>query len=167
MASSTDVTASKMAARDPRARLMVVDSAKILKRFYFLQRDLVIMQAGWLPGTEHWQSKLLLPEFLWQDSLIVRDLRGRVLELRFPERQITPGDDASLLTLWRRFFDAPNAVAFALGLARVIKPLLRTAIQNYLHLADPLDDGPTARILEQAIQDIDRQLHRWGEAIQD
>ena len=61
---STAAADMKMPSSDQRARLMVPDSAKILKRFYFLQQEMILMQAGWLPGTEHWQSKLLLPEFL-------------------------------------------------------------------------------------------------------
>ncbi len=77
--------------------MMVEASARILKRFYLMQRELVLMQAGCLPGTDHWQSKLLLPECLWQDALVADTFRRRVLELRFPRREIGVGDDAPIL----------------------------------------------------------------------
>jgi hypothetical protein len=153
----------RMPSMDSRARLMVGTCATILKRFYFLQREMVLMQAGWMPGTEHWQSKLLLPEFLWQDALIARDLRERVLELRYPERRIVVGDDRPLLDLWRSFRDAPNSTAFVLALHQAIKPALRKAYEDYLEVADRLDDSPTVRILKQAIEDVDEQLARWRE----
>ena len=154
----------KMHSNDSRAQLMVGDCAIILKRFHFLQRELVLMQAGWLPGTEHWQSKLLLPEFLWQDELIAKELRERVMELRYPERRIVPGEDEPLLQLWRQFRDAPHGAAFVAVLHQAIKPAMRHAFQNYLDIADRLDDGPTIRILRQAIEDIDEQVPRWKEA---
>ncbi len=154
----------QMPSTDTRAGRMVEDSANILKRFYFLQRALVIMQAGWMPGTEHWQSKLLLPEFLWQDSLIAADLRQRVLELRYPERRIAPDQDAPLLALWQRMGDAPDGFAFVEGLSQVIRPMLAEAHRSYLETADHLDDGPTVRILRQALEDAGEQEARWGEA---
>lgn len=73
------------------------------------------MQAGWLPGLEHWQSKLLLPEFLWQDALIAHQLRERVLELRYPEREIDASEDEPLPALWRHVRDGPNGFAFVGG----------------------------------------------------
>lgn len=152
----------QMPSTDSRAQLMVEESANMLKRFYFVQRALVLLQAGWVPGSEHWQSKLLLPEFLWQDALIAKELRQRVLELRYPERKIAPQDDAPFLALWAKIGDAPDGLAFAEGLRQVVKPLLRDAFQRYLAQADHLDDSPTIRILSQALGDIDDQLERWA-----
>ncbi|MCG3209525.1 MAG: hypothetical protein FOGNACKC_03152 [Anaerolineae bacterium] len=157
----------QMPSTDRRAQLMVEDSANILKRFYFVQRALVVMQAGWVPGAEHWQSKLLLPEFLWQDALVAKELRQRVLELRYPERKILPGDDAPFLAVWQKLADAPHSLAFSEGLRQVVKPLLRRVYQTYLDTADHLDDGPTIRIIRQALWDIDDQLGRWDAAADD
>jgi hypothetical protein len=157
----------QMPSTDSRARLMVEDSANLLKRYYFVQRALVLMQAGWVPGTEHWQSKLLLPEFLWQDALVARELRQRVLELRYPERRILPGDDAPFLAVWRQFAAAPSSFAFTEGLRQLIKPLLGDVYRHYLDSADHLDDGPTIRIMRQALWDIDDQLGRWERAAEE
>jgi uncharacterized ferritin-like protein (DUF455 family) len=155
----------KMRADTNRAQLMVEESALILKRFYFLQRELVMMQAGWLPGVSSMPIKLLLPEFLWQDALIANELRARVLELRYPLRQIDMAPDDGLIALFRSLRDAPNGTAFACGLAGAAKPLLREAYQRYIDRCDHLDDGPTLRILHQAVRDIDEQLARWSGAI--
>ena len=146
---------------------MVPEAAIILKRLYFLQRELVLMQAGWLAAVSHWQSKLLLPEFLWQDMLICHELRSRVLELRYPQRTIDLPPDENRVALWKKLQEAPNGEAFCQGLWRVAKPVIRRACQKYLELTDPLDDGPTVRILWQAIGDIDRQTERWQAASAD
>jgi uncharacterized ferritin-like protein (DUF455 family) len=150
-----------------RGLLMVADSASILKRFYWLQRELVRFAAGWMPGVSNWQSKLLLPEFLWQDALICNELRQRVLELRYPLREIDLPPDESLVELWSGFAAAPSGEAFTQGLWRIVKPLFRTALSAYLQQADHLDDGPTIRILTQAIEDIDHQLARAQAASDD
>lgn len=163
----TTASPLKMTAHHARATLMVPDSAAILKRFYFLLRELVLMQAGWMPGTAHWACKLLLPEFLWQDQQTVQGLRQRVLELRYPERQIDVAPDEHLVTCWRRLAEAPQPQAFIEGLARVVKPCLRQIFTAYLDRTDALDDGPTVRILQIALRDIDNQLDRWEEAIAD
>ena len=42
----------KMTSTDGRATLMVGDSAKTLKRLYFLQRECVLAQAGWTPRSD-------------------------------------------------------------------------------------------------------------------
>ena len=154
----------KMPAPGERARWMVAESAGILKRFYFIQRELVLMQAGWMPGTEHWQSKILLPEFLWQDALVAEEFRRRVLELRFPRREVIVGDDAPMVALVQAFRDAPDSPSFIEGLRQVLKPLLHAAYKSYLGRIDSLDDAPTVRILRQAITDIDEQLARWAAA---
>lgn len=157
----------KIQANTTRDRFMVPEAARIIKRFYLLQRELVIMQAGWLPGSEHWQSKLLLPEVLWQDALTANACRERVLELRYPEREIDTSEDEPLLALWRHIADAPNGIAFVEGLRSVVKPLLHEAYTSYLKHTDHLDDGPTVRIFKHAVQDIEEQITRWETAASD
>ena len=156
--------AVQLSSTNARSRLMVPESAAVLKRFFFLQREIVLMQAGWIPGTAAWAAKLLLPELLWEDSTILRLLRERVLELRFPERRIVPGEDAELLSDWRAFRNAPDGIAFLAGL-RELKRFLRRAYVSYLDVADALNDGPSLRILRSAIADIERQLVAIDNAI--
>lgn len=156
-------------AHDKRADRMVGDTALILKRFHFLMRECVLAQAGWMPGTIHWETKLLLPEFLWQDALILTELRERVLELRYPERRIEEGPDEEVIHGWRDLLrNAPSSLAFARALSEAIKPYLRDGFNLYLETMDHLDDAPTLRILHRALEDITSQissLHKaWDDA---
>ncbi len=140
---------------------MVTESAAILKRFYFLERELIHLAAGWVPGTAHWESKLLLPEILWESSILARELRQRVLELRFPERRIAlESGEAPLFGFVRRWGHAPNAVAFVVVLGDVIKPFMLDLYQRYASRADQLDDGPSQFILRHGMADLEGQIAR-------
>lgn len=146
-----------------RSRLMVADAAVAIKRFHFLQRELIRMEAGWVPAIEDWGSKLALPELIWQDGLVARSLRERLLELRYPERNVTVGDDAALVGFFRSLGHAPHAHAFVQALATVLKPHLRQCYAQYLTAADDLDDRPSTYFLEHAIVDLDRQIAHLSE----
>lgn len=143
---------------DPRAILMVAESAVILKRFYYMQRELIRMQAGWLPAIEHWESKLVIPEYLWQDSILAKNCRERILELRYPERRIEIEDDAQLINLLKSFQNAPNPAAFVWSLAYSIKPFILKLLKTYANIADPLSDSPTVFFLQHAISDLEKQI---------
>ncbi|MBL9215426.1 MAG: DUF455 family protein [Opitutaceae bacterium] len=143
-----------------RAHLMVTQSATILRRLYFLERELVRLAAGWLPGTAHWEAKLLLPEVMWESSLLTRELRQRILELRYPERRIAPDVDEPWVQLFRRCGDAPGAPAFLVAVAEVVKPALLVAYRRYQEVADRLDDGPTQYLLRHGIADLEAQVVR-------
>ena len=143
-----------------RSAMMVPDAAAVLKRLHFVQRELVRIQAGWTPGMEHWETKLQLPEALWQDELTSWQLRERVLDLRYPERRIEPHTDQSCLEFWRALADAPNGSAFATALYAQAKDAMAAAINSYLDAADPLNDAPTARFLRHALLDIEQQRTR-------
>ena len=139
---------------------MVPEAAAVLKRLYFVQRELVRLQAGWTPGTEHWETKVFYPEALWQDEITAWQLRERVLELRYPERRIEPGADADCVAFWRALGDAPNGSAFAAAFYTRAKKELAAAFAEYLQSTDALDDAPTVRIFKQALQDIEEQQAR-------
>ncbi|MGH7996653.1 MAG: DUF455 family protein [Opitutaceae bacterium] len=147
-------------AASPRAHLNVADSAVILKRFYFVERALIVLQAGWLPGVEHWGTKLALPETLWENSVLARELRNRILELRYPERRIVAGDDEPLVARFRQCGDAPNGLAFVRALAEAARPYTRELYSSYRRIADALDDAPTLFFLNHALADFERQDER-------
>lgn len=147
---------------DARAKRMVDESALVLKRLYFLQREFVLMQAGWLPAVEHWQCKLTLPEYIWRDSLTAAALRERVLELRYPERRLEIGQDDKVLSLWKRSINAPNPLAFLMGVQRVLKPAMKDAFSSYLAVADVIGDGPTMLILKDGVRAVEEQIQGWG-----
>src|SRR5512133_1226573 len=102
-----------------RARWLRMDAARILKRFFFCERSLIIAQSGWLAGIADFETKLALPQFSWRDAVMAQALRDRVFELHFPSRLMEVGDDGPLLAVFDEALNAPSAEAFILALARV------------------------------------------------
>jgi hypothetical protein len=142
----------------PRARLLRLDAATILKRYYLCERSLVISQAGWIAGTTPFEVKMALARFLWEDALAADMLRERVFELRYPSRMLEIGEDKSLVVLFNEVINAPSAAAFILGLAQVLKPAMLAAYRDYLDEADELTDGPILRFLRLALAEKAGQI---------
>lgn len=143
-----------------RGRYMRMDTAQILKRFFFCERALIIAQAGWIAGLAPLEIKIELPRMFWEDALVADALRTRVFELRYPSRLLEIADDAPVVGLFEAAKDAPSGAAFLLALARVYKPALLTAYQAYLGIADSIADGPTVHFLRTAIEDKQRQVQQ-------
>lgn len=141
-----------------RARWMRMDAARILKRFYFCERALIVAQSGWLAGIAPVEIKLALPGFTWQDAMTAHALRERVFEMRFPSRLLEVADDAPIVDIFAEAINAPSAGAFLLALARIFKPALLAAYQEYVSLADELSDGPILRALRLAIDEKSSQI---------
>ncbi len=115
-------TGQYLPGRRERARLMRMDSAAILKRFFFCEEVLIRGQAGWLAAIAPLDLKLLLPRHIWEDALVADSLRQRVLELRYPSKFMEIGDDAPVVSLFEGARHAPSAVAYVTGLAHVLLP---------------------------------------------
>jgi len=141
-----------------RGSFLRYDTAVILKRFYLVERQLVISQAGWIPGLPSFEAKTLLPHMLWQDAQNANSLRERVFELRFPNRMLEIGDDQVLIDLVRHSCAAPNGYAFLSAMATVWKPALLAVYREYLELADEIGDGPTYRFLQLAAREKEEQI---------
>lgn len=141
-----------------RGRWMRLDAARILKRYFFCERSLILSQGGWLPAIASFDAKTLLPLFFWQDAMIAHALRERVFELRFPSRMMEIGDDATLVSVFDAALDAPSGEAFVLSLARLYKPALLAAYREYEQLSDELADGPILRSLRTAIAEKTEQI---------
>ena len=147
------MSANTLPGQHARARWMRMDAASILKRFYFCEQQLVVAQGGWLPAIAPLEAKLGLPRQLWEDALTAHALRERVFELRFPNRLMEAGDDAPLIQMFAEARNAPSGEAFVLSLARVFQPALLEAYRRYLAQTDDIADGPTVRIVRQAVED--------------
>lgn len=143
-----------------RSRYMRMDTAQILKRFFFCERALIIAQAGWVASLAPLEIKIELPRIFWEDALVADSLRTRVFELRFPSRLLEVGDDAPVVSLFESAIDAPSPTAFLLALARVFKPALLNAYQSYLDISDLIADGPTVHFLKNAVQDKQRHVQQ-------
>jgi len=142
-----------------RARWMRLDTAQILKRFYFCERSLVVSCSAWLPCIAPLEIKTLLPLFAWQNTETAHQLRNRVFELRYPNRLLEhEGADQSLVDLFNELKNAPSLFAFLDALGQVLLPALAGAYAEYLRQSDPLADAPTHRFLALSLDEKKRQI---------
>jgi hypothetical protein len=150
-----------------RARWMRLDTAQILKRFFFCERSLLVSMAAWLPSIGPLDIKTELPRFIWQNAQTADALRDRVFELRYPSQLMEEGEDAALIALCDAVRNAPSAAAFLSAAGEVLLPALRDAYRAYLELSDPIADGPTHRFLSLALAEKEEQVlavRSWSES---
>src|SRR5579864_6861440 len=131
----------------PRARRMRLDTAGILKRFFFCEQALIIGQAGWLVSLSSLETKTALPRLFWEDAMTANAMRERVFELHYPSRLMVIGDDAALVDLMQQSANAPSPEAYFLALAQVLEPALLDAYRRYIEQGDDIADGPTMRFM--------------------
>jgi hypothetical protein len=141
-----------------RTRLMRLDTAELLTRLFYLERSLIISQAGWLPRVERIDVKAALARVLWEQSLSADNFRNRVFELRYPSRLITPDQHQKVVGLFDAARNAPSSEAFILALGTVLLPAMNNAYHQFLELSDKLSDGPTLFLLKHALLDRSDQI---------
>lgn len=155
--------------RSPRARWMRVDTAQILKRFFFCERSLIISMSAWLPFINSLEIKTALPRIIWQNAQTANALRDRVFELRFPNRTVEEeGPDRTLVALFDQLKNSPSFPAFILALGTTLLPALHVAYDEYLAASDFIADGPTHRFLKLALNEKSEQIRsvqRWADAV--
>jgi uncharacterized ferritin-like protein (DUF455 family) len=151
-----------------RARWMRLDTAQLLKRFFFCERSLLLGYSSWIPRVAPLEIKTGLAHCLWQNAETAHALRNRVFELRFPSRLLEEeGADRALTELFGAIKNSPSAPAFLLSVAKVLLPALRESYQAYLQASDSIADGPTHRFLRLASEEKIEQLNafeQWAEA---
>ena len=147
---------------------MRVDTAQILKRFFFCERSLVISQAAWLPLIAPIEIKAAFPRLIWQSAQTASALRQRVFELRFPSRVLEEeGADRALVALFNQLKDSPSVPAFLLSLGEALLPSLGDSYRAYLEASDEIADGPTHRFLGLALREKEEQVRTvsgWARA---
>jgi uncharacterized ferritin-like protein (DUF455 family) len=153
----------------PRARWMRLDTAQLLKRFFFCERSLLISEAAWIPAIAPLEIKTGLARFIWQNAETAHSLRNRVFELRFPSRLLEEqGADRSMIELFSAVKDSPSVPAFLLSIAKVLLPALRDSYRAYLEESDSIADGPTHRFLSLALNEKTEQVaavELWADSV--
>jgi uncharacterized ferritin-like protein (DUF455 family) len=145
--------------RQPRARWMRLDTAQVLKRFFFCERSLLISEAAWIPAIAPFAMKAGIAQFIWQGAETANALRDRVFELRFPSRILEEeGADHTLVELFAAVKNSPSVAAFLLSVGKVLLPALRDSYREYLDNSDVIADGPTHRFLSLALQEKNIQV---------
>src|SRR5581483_2757038 len=153
------IPASCTASTQPRARWLRLDTAHLLKAFFFCERSLLISAAAWIPHAASLDVKTGLARCIWQSAETAHALRNRVFELRFPSRLFEEeGSDQSLAAVFAAVKESSSVAAFLCSVGRVLLPALRDAYGAYLHASDVIADGPTHRFLALAIQEKTEQI---------
>jgi Protein of unknown function (DUF455) len=152
-------TNSYLRGEQPRARWKRLDTAQILKRFFFCERSLIVGASAWIPHLQDLEVKMAVPYFSWQNAETANDLRERIFELRFPSRMIEhEGADRPLAGLMADIRKAPTAAAFLTTWGSVALPALRDAYREFLDHSDALADAPTFRFLELSLREKEKQI---------
>jgi uncharacterized ferritin-like protein (DUF455 family) len=145
-----------------RDRLLRLDSAALLRRFWHLERALTITCAAWVPGVRLLETKECLARTAWQNAMTGQALRQRVFELRYPDRTMEWSAGAGLLRLFQSGMHAPSAGALLDAMSRTFAPALLGAYRAYLDASDDVADGPTRRFLEIAANEKGAQVAELG-----
>jgi len=149
---------------------MRLDTAQLLKRFFFCERSLLISEASSIPAIAPLEIKTSLARHVWQSAQTASSLRERIFELRFPSRVMEEEDtDRALIAVFAAVRDSPSVPAFLLSVGRVLLPEMRGAYQSYLKASDWIADGPTHRFLTLAVVEKTEQIgafESWIEASQ-
>jgi len=147
---------------------MRVDTAQLLKRFYFCERLLAVNCAAWIPAVASLEIKTGLARILWECAEVAHALRNRVFELRFPSRLLEENkEDFALIELFAGVKDSPSAAGFLASVGRVLLPAVQNAYGAYLDASDDIADGPTHRFLSLALSEKAAQIRafeQWAEA---
>lgn len=141
---------------------MRIDTAQLLKRFFFCERSLLIAEASWIPAIAPLEIKTALARYVWESAETANSLRERVFELRFPNRMMEEeGADGALVALFDAVKDSPSVAAFLLSVGTVLLPAMRDAYQSYLKASDSIADGPTHRFLTLAVAEKAEQINAF------
>lgn len=105
-----------------------------------------------------WELKVATPRHMWHDSMHADALRNRVLELRYPRRDVEAGHDPDLIAFLDHLTRAESDAEFALGVYTVLKPALIAAYNAYLAQADELNDAPSIYQISHILIDEQEQL---------
>jgi hypothetical protein len=140
------------------AKYTVDEAANLLKRLYFIEREVMRTLGGYLVSVYNWELKIALPRHFWQDSLRADALRSRVLELRYPRRDVDQDHDSQLGHFLKMLIQCRNDAELVQGIYFVTKRMLREGYEYYLAHTDHLDDGPTIEFMSRFPDVIKLQL---------
>lgn len=141
----------------------VEESAARLRRFEYVHRRLVFLEAGHLTQRALWELKVALGRHLYQDAEAVDALRQRIGDdLRQNARVLGRDPDQRLALLLDELLQARSDEELLVGLYEVVKPALLSAERAYVQTTQPIVDEPAIRLLRSIITDQEEQV-AWGE----
>jgi uncharacterized ferritin-like protein (DUF455 family) len=130
-------------------------------RYQVVTFHLERLLAGWLAKIPEYELKLEIGRHVWQDAQAAEALRVRTGELRVPadaDRRPPVAVQRWLDTL----DEARTPLHFLVGMYRVAKPHLASAMAEHMATTDPVCDAPTLRTLRPIVHELTEQI-AWGE----
>jgi ferritin-like metal-binding protein YciE len=141
----------------------VNDSSRMLKRFYVAERQIMRALAGWFIQTSPVEIKFQMAGDMWQTSRNADLLRTRVLELRYPRRDVDKKYDPDVIAFTEELMKAQTLDEFLAGLYQVALPALLAEYRQYLSRTDSLNDAPTVYALRHIIADKEAMIERMND----
>src|SRR5262245_1902721 len=142
--------------------LDVHESGRRIVRYQGMTFAVMRLLGGWLAKIPEYELKLEIGRHVWQDAQAAEALRVRTGELRIP----TDADrrPPSELQSWLDTLDrSETPLQFLVGVYRVAKPRLMSAMSLHMAATDSVCDAPTLRTLQPIVQELGDQV-AWGEA---
>ncbi len=136
----------------------VDNAARQLKRLYLVERETMRALGARQIAVANWELKAATPRHLWHDSMHADTLRSRVLELRYPRRDVEVDHDPDLTAFLEHLTRGTTDAEFGLGIYAVVKPALVAAYRDYLAQADDLNDAPSISHLKHILLDEEEHL---------
>ena len=140
----------------------VKEAARRVVRYETVTFHVMRLVGGWLAKIPEFELKFEIGRHVWQDAQAAEALRQRTSELRVPAEA-----DRRAPVEVQRFLDALDAaetpLQFLVGIYRVAKPRLLSAMGYHAAVTDQVCDAPTVRTLRPIVLELADQI-RWGEA---
>ncbi|MCR8643068.1 toxic anion resistance protein [Paenibacillus sp. N1-5-1-14] len=140
-------------------RRTVDEASDMLKKMYLVERETMRTLAGYLVSASNWELKKSIPRLLWQDAQRADMLRTRVLEMRYPRRDVDQKHYAPLQSYLQTLILAANDAELVQGVFLVTKVQLVIAYEDYLKEIDDLVDAPTFAFLPRFVQEARDQIN--------
>ena len=153
--------------RQAHQQARVDQASGFLKRCYVIERQLMRTLAAWFVETSHWDLKRQIANDMWETSRHADALRTRILELRYPRRDVDKKYNAGLMNLMAECAKATDNREFVGGVYGVLLPALLQAYDDYLGRSDSLDDAPTIYQLRHIMTDKRAQIDRMQSLVND
>lgn len=146
--------------RQTHEQAWVDHASNYLKRCYVIERQLMRTLAAWFVETSQWDFKRQLANDMWETSRHADALRTRILELRYPRRDVDKKYDSGIMDLMSECAKATDTREMIGGVYAVLLPGLIRAYDDYLEYTDFLDDAPTVYVLRHIVADKQAQIER-------
>lgn len=134
-----------------------------LRRYVYLESQLVFIVAAHFNAVPEWETKGALSLHLWQDAEHATWFRTRVTEMRTPPHHLDRAPNPALAAFAEELKRARNSAELLVGLYEVLKPALAAAWRAHLAESNPVADHPTRRWLRLALSELAEQLD-WAAA---